>query len=118
MGSVSSTLGGTIPHGWKRVTPWEDRFFLGGAAGGIAERFPGFAGNGVGPTDNRRDPNAEISVAAPEPKKEKKWRFDRKYREQTAIAHHTEKEKEPDKLDVDHIGGNARSTTTATLQVP
>jgi len=115
--SVSTTLGFTVPLGWKRVTPWEDRFFLGGASGGIAERFPGFAGNGIGPIDVRRDPNAEISVPAerrPELKKGKSWRFDRKYREQSQYA-----QKDAEKaVEVDHIGGNARTTANATLQVP
>mmetsp|Transcript_102554 Transcript_102554/g.198702 ORF Transcript_102554/g.198702 Transcript_102554/m.198702 type:complete len:483 (+) Transcript_102554:31-1479(+) len=59
IGSISAACGVAIPLADSvcAVTPWEDRYFLGGALGGPAARFPGFACQGIGPTDDRRTPS-------------------------------------------------------------
>lgn len=117
--TVSTAVGLAVPLGWKGITPWEDRFFLGGSFGGLTERLPGFMSHGVGPTDARRDPNA-IELGADEEKpKKKQWRFDQTYRDNTQLKQNVAESGQisSTKL-VDHIGGNARATTTATLQLP
>lgn len=51
-----------------------------------------------------------------EPPKTARWRFDRSYRDHTALNQHAGERARA--VAVDHIGGNARATTSATLQLP
>jgi len=108
--SISAACGMTIPlaDSASAVSPWEDRYFLGGALGGPAARFPGFACQGIGPTDVRRTPS-EGSCQAQGGSEDTNqfWNLvgpsaDVAAREAT----------------LDHVGGDARASAMATFQWP
>jgi len=110
VGSISTACGLAIPlaDSASAVTPWEDRYFLGGALGGPAARFPGFACQGIGPIDDRRAPsegscqadggfadsNQLWPLVGPSP--------------EVAAREAT----------LDHVGGDARASAMATFQWP
>mmetsp|Transcript_60667 Transcript_60667/g.195468 ORF Transcript_60667/g.195468 Transcript_60667/m.195468 type:complete len:484 (-) Transcript_60667:93-1544(-) len=111
--AVPLGLPGTAP-----ATPWEERFFLGGAAGGPAERLPGFASRGVGPTDPRRVPPAAAEAAACAGPPKTVWRFGQDWSTQTAEVPASAAAGARIQVATDHIGGDAHASAGAALQWP
>lgn len=110
IGSISTACGMAInfADSASAVTPWEDRYFLGGALGGPAARFPGFACQGIGPTDDRRAPSEGSSQAQSGSADSKQlWPLVGPSAEVAARE-----------ATLDHVGGDARASAMATYQWP
>jgi len=108
VGSISTACGLAIPlaDSASAVTPWEDRYFLGGALGGPATRFPGFACQGIGPTDDRRTPS-EGSCQANGGFPDQLWPLAGPSAEVVTRE-----------AALDHVGGDAMASAMATFQWP